>query len=394
MKAIPHVAYFSIVESEYMTSKKLFSILSTSFWIALYYISKLKKQRPDGGAFMHILQSFWNSPKLMSYGEIRHVDGFCYQIELNEHVLSDIHGRSSLLMFEDGEPLKDGKNNVNDIVKKGGGRFFHSENTILFSPYDNADLQTVLSRKYTVMESLSNDPDIIDELILINKDKIRTRNLLHIAFRKLSAYLKSKLTFTGITSPTKTSLELKNITLNLTQWSSGVWKLDNIHSCISIIDNAYKINIIFTGLKTDQMNDSASGSVEFIVNNKTITLTGVQLSIDKDSWITYRSSCSHAFIENSELLLSSLNEFRNYLSTVVGGSTLEYQNWLKNFLSSWEANSFDIPFKITATDAERIYQALTDDSQSTQTLSIKFEKNMGDFWLKTMIYVTQESKAS
>ena len=245
-KAIQRAACSSIDNSLAMNSKKLFSIFNSSFWIALYYSHKLKKQRSDSGALALLLKSFWYGPRLWQVSSINHVEGNCFQIKLDASFLSDEHGKSSLLLLENNSSLPyPATFDINKIIQKGRGRYLCTRDSIYFSPSDNADLATVASRSYLVLDTLTEDLASIEELLAINKTFNQTSNPIHHAIKKLSVYFKEKLSFSAFADLGPNALGLQNINLNLSQWHSGKWHIARLEIFLRPETNGVSLQINF-----------------------------------------------------------------------------------------------------------------------------------------------------
>jgi hypothetical protein len=82
---------------------------------------------------------------------IRHERGQCYVADLRGRLISDLDGRSTLVVLEDGRPLSHPHSKHDDIRAFGAGRYSHWGAAVFFSSADNTDPCTN-GRRYTAHE--------------------------------------------------------------------------------------------------------------------------------------------------------------------------------------------------------------------------------------------------
>jgi hypothetical protein len=83
--------------------------------------------------------------------EMTHEEGYCYAAHLDKALISDLDGRSRLVVFENGKALHHPHSNHDDIREFGAGRFSHWGKVIYFSASDNSN-PTTNGRWYSVKE--------------------------------------------------------------------------------------------------------------------------------------------------------------------------------------------------------------------------------------------------
>jgi hypothetical protein len=103
-------------------------------------------------------RNYWDQyrasiPLLTLSGPFAHRGGQAYTIDLPEHVdtADDVQHprRSRLMLFEDGQPVGFAHQTHADIVKHGGGRYSHWQQSLIFSSTDGTDPNTN-GRRYAV----------------------------------------------------------------------------------------------------------------------------------------------------------------------------------------------------------------------------------------------------
>src|SRR3546814_17406416 len=78
-------------------------------------------------------------------------------------------GRSPLILAENGTPLPlPDADSHDDVATLGAGRYLHFNRRIFFSPSDNVDLRQQ-PRRYTLLETLTDDRDNILKLTALNQ---------------------------------------------------------------------------------------------------------------------------------------------------------------------------------------------------------------------------------
>ena len=83
--------------------------------------------------------------------EIHHDQAWCYVARLGARLISDLDGRSAVVLFENGQPLPHPHSSHDEIRAFGGGRYSHWGDTIFFSSLDNTDPSSN-GRRYTICE--------------------------------------------------------------------------------------------------------------------------------------------------------------------------------------------------------------------------------------------------
>ena len=112
-------------------------------------MSPRKFARALGGRLLAPLRPF--SGELT---EVTHEKGHCYVAPVGRRLISDLDGRSRLILFEDGQALAHPHSSDDDIRELGAGRYSHWGDEVLFSSSDNTDPSTN-DRHYSVREVYS-----------------------------------------------------------------------------------------------------------------------------------------------------------------------------------------------------------------------------------------------
>lgn len=357
-----------------MTTQRIFSVLFSQFWLMVYYHDCLKTSRPDKGALSHFLDSLWYGPRIWAVTTIKHHSGFCYSVDLGREFLSDNQGRSVLLLTEQGAalPLAHTRQ-IQEIVNQGRGRYAHSGRTLHFSPHDNADITTVLQRKYTVIERVFDNPEVNKALGKLNGMRDSFANPALFGLEKLKIIFDKKLSFGGLADLGPTALGVRNLTLDLSKWHLGKWTIETLNLRAVHKEASWIITCHFSNTHADFFSDSIDGNIEFqFEQNGTVKPRSLQLALAGKPWISAIFEWSGYGIQEASIHLSNLNSLRTHLIRCVGGEPEAYSRWLENFLSAWTAGKFNFTCALTPQEAERVTAALEPNStQSALFLSLR-----------------------
>jgi hypothetical protein len=209
-----------------LAAPRLFSILFTSVWLALFYQGRLAAGRKDAGALRLLLRALFNGPRDVRATQIRHVSGHCYVIDLDDDYPCDETGSSILMLVEEGAALpRPHTMNLQDIIRHGAGRYAHARRHLFFSPSDNTDLSQQ-PRRYTVLESLTGDLRKDAALIRLNEKRAIYPNTLLWALEKARVYLGPRFTFSAVAETAGNGLMLSEVGLDLSALGLGSWRMD------------------------------------------------------------------------------------------------------------------------------------------------------------------------
>ena len=123
-----------------------------SAYLALVAVWLVLRRRVPGGAFKRVLRARLRRPYASSLGSFQPDSGLAWVAPLPGALLSDLESSSSLVLFEDGEPLGPPHSAHADIRLLGGGRFSHWGAQVYFSTSDGSDPRSN-GRSYVVRES-------------------------------------------------------------------------------------------------------------------------------------------------------------------------------------------------------------------------------------------------
>lgn len=99
----------------------------------------------------HRLLARFRPPFSFQIADVTHEGGHCYVTPLRKYLVSDLDGRSRLVLFEDGQRLPHPHSSHDDIRELGAGRYSHWGDAVYFSSSDHTD-PSANRRRYTVKE--------------------------------------------------------------------------------------------------------------------------------------------------------------------------------------------------------------------------------------------------
>jgi hypothetical protein len=110
-----------------------------SAYLALAAAWLLLTRRVPGGAFRRVMRARLRPPYESRLTSFQPDDGLGWIASVPAQLLSDLESSSSLVMFEDGEPLGPPHSAHTDVRLLGGGRFSHWGARLYFSTSDGSD---------------------------------------------------------------------------------------------------------------------------------------------------------------------------------------------------------------------------------------------------------------
>lgn len=361
-----------------MNYQRLFSIIFSSFWLLAYYQDRLAKNRNDTGAFKLFLDSFWNGPRLWSITSIKHHAGHCYTVDLGRDFLSDKQGVSVLLMAEDGValPLAHTRK-TQDIVDHGGGRYFHAHCTLYFSPHDNADVATVLQRKYIVIERITDDQEVNTALGRLNDRRSLFSNPVLFALEKFKIFLGTKLFFGGLADLGASAIGIRKMSVDLSRWHLGKWQFDKLDVRTISSEKGTSVTTDFAEGKIDNQSDAIGGHSEVLFShNGQILPRRFRLDIGAVNWLDTVADWSNEKLQSATVRFSNLRSFRENLMHAVGGDDNDYRRWLTQFVGDWRDGKLDISCVLAKDDADLILAAFDPASkQDGIVMSLRRDKD-------------------
>ena len=139
------------------TVYELVSILGVSVYLAavacLLLVTGRIRVSPHKFArvLAHTLIAPFRPPFSGELAEVAHEKGHCYVASLRRKLISDLDGRSRLMLFEDGHELPHPHSDHDEIRDLGAGRYSHWGEAVFFSSSDNTNPSTN-GRRYSVRE--------------------------------------------------------------------------------------------------------------------------------------------------------------------------------------------------------------------------------------------------
>jgi len=365
-----------------MNSRQTFSILFSSFWLGIHYVLGLKKNRSDSGALSALLDAFWNSPRLIQANNVTHYAGNCFVIELDQSFLDADHGRSSLMLLEDGKNLaQPNTRNLQDIVEKGAGRYIHANNKIYFSPTDNANLSQISERQYIILESLSEDQETVEQLLNLTNKSDQYDNQLLLGLEKLRVYFKNLFTFSGLSNG-KNKLTLFNATLDLRSWFFGEWCFSSICVNRQAVNNQPCWNVTLKNIAINGIDAFFDLDATIIVlPNKEFAIQSIELVKDGDPCLSVNGKYTNSELQWINIQMHGLPDWVKMLTEVVGADEMAYRQWLDGFVNALSDGTLGYRCLINEEDMLQIKKCLSPRTLTPQ-LTLHLEKSAEDYLLK------------
>jgi hypothetical protein len=137
---------------------KIFNILTSSIGLISHFAAN-PIAHPHGRLIHRIiLASLAKVPRQVQLSKLRHVEGHCFAVDLDDDLIDDSFSSSSILLFENGQALP--RPHVRDqkkIASVGLGMAFHAQRTIYFATSDNTSPLTN-GRTYVAVHHLTVNP--------------------------------------------------------------------------------------------------------------------------------------------------------------------------------------------------------------------------------------------
>ena len=330
-----------------MNSSKMFSILFNSFWLFIHYILNLKEKRTDTGALSLLIKTFMVGPRAWDIESVQHYDGFCYVALLSDKSVSDLQGRSTLILLENNRNLPfPNTRDLNEIVKKGGGRYLHVDDKLFFSPLDNAGNKQVASRKYTLLETLVDDQERIEQLLALNNDIYLKNNPTLQTIEKLMIYLKDRFSFDGLSDFGKNSYDLHKIRLDLRQWHLSICAIQKIEVRYGILFDDSLITLNLKNCEIEGVNGIFDATLKFVIDNH-FQIRPVGISCHKNDILLINADLNweNKVFKEAAINTDSVRSFIEELMISVGGNPADYQRWIESMIRS--ITSADMGFNWT-----------------------------------------------
>lgn len=127
-----------------------FMVVGAYLSVTMVYLVLTKRLDP-GVSLRRLIRGAMQRKMRGDLAEIHSEQGFCAISTIPPGPVSDMEGRSRIMVYENGQPLGPAHCSHDEIRRHGGGRFSHWGGSIYFSASDNSDPRTN-GRKYTFAE--------------------------------------------------------------------------------------------------------------------------------------------------------------------------------------------------------------------------------------------------
>jgi hypothetical protein len=153
---------------------KLFNIVGTSVALLAHFAANPVAHSIKRGHHRLVLANLATGPIRVPLRNLQHVKGHCYAFEVDQNLITDGFASSTLLVFEDGKPLKlRHSRDPEKIAAKGGGRMVHDRNRVYFSTPDNSSPLTN-GREYFALHSPTENAAKFNALHALQKTSTKT----------------------------------------------------------------------------------------------------------------------------------------------------------------------------------------------------------------------------
>jgi hypothetical protein len=153
---------------------KLFNILGTSIALLAHFAGNPVAHAMKRHHHRLVLRNLAKEPTQVRISNLQHFKGHCYSFDIEEHLITDGFASSTILLFEDGKPLRfRHSRDVEKIASAGGGRMFHNRDKIFFSTPDNSSPMGN-GRGYVAVHSPTEDADTFNRLQTMSKTSAKT----------------------------------------------------------------------------------------------------------------------------------------------------------------------------------------------------------------------------
>lgn len=367
-----------------MDKQKLFSILFCSGTMLLYFFGTLYDRAKSRRGLALLLQSFIRAPHIQPVAKLSHFRGHSYIIEFERDVLSAMTGKSPFLLFEDGRALPHpGAASHDEVRDIGLGRYIHINRRIYFSPSDNADLRQH-SRKYSILEVLTADPQKNRTLTELNARHAEFSNIGVWLLGKLMVYLDPALRFGSIDAADSARLTIFDAVIDTGSLEFGILRIGRVTAHWTMTGTDWsQLDIDFDAVMTDwssrplrlQLALDFTASCDLRLRSATLTAGGMPWADLSLAWQDDR-------LDHGTARFADLPTIRVGLTGACGDAAA-HQRWLDDMASAILGGDLSFGCGIDETAATALTAALAPDA-TTDSLQIVLQRQGDSLLLQCM----------
>jgi hypothetical protein len=143
---------------------KLFNIVGTSIALIAHFAGNPVSHAMKRWHHRLVLANLAKGPIQVPIRNLEHFKGHCYTFQIDQNLITDSFASSTILLFEDGKPLRfRHSRDIDKIAAVGGGRMFHNRDKIFFSTPDNSSPMSN-GRGYAAVHSPIEDADTFNRV--------------------------------------------------------------------------------------------------------------------------------------------------------------------------------------------------------------------------------------
>jgi len=244
------------------------------------------------------------------------------------------------------------------------GRYFFDGTVLYFSPINNVDLNHQRNYQYQILDSLTDDNNVLQQLFMLNDNRDNYINAIEYLFYKLKIYLKDDLSY-KIDAQDHSSTMIHDIHINLSKYGFDTVSVEKIKVATEkqnefTIGQCLLDSIKLSGIATSFLIDcTVVGNGEgWSIGNGVIMFGDLPLlSIEHDM----DAHGQHVYF----ITFFSMNLWIQMMLSMFDGNTEAYSSWLESFLKTLSSGGMGYEFLMDQDCIESIIRAFS--GMSTQT---------------------------
>ncbi len=327
----------------------------------------MQKNRPDAGAFPKLLKAFNEGPSYWPIDEIQHHAGHCYVAVISDEFVSDLQGRSILMVLENGNslPLANTRN-LDEIINKGNGRYLHVGDKLFFSPSDNASTEVVLSRKYGVLETLVNDQKRIESLMAVNNNESLNNNPALRIVEKLMIYFQDNIQFGGVADLGANNYSFRHVKLDLSQWYLAQWEINKLDIHHSHVLGETLATLKIQDLHIEGVDENFQLDIKIKIDDAyQLIPVSAKVNMNKVSILNVNFSWKSKALKSLVVQSGDVPLMLKQLIASVGGSEKDLQSWVEDFSNDVFNNTFNFDWRMSEKSRVSLMRILNPDAKIT-----------------------------
>lgn len=350
-----------------MDKQKLFSVLFCSGTMLLYFFGTIYDRAKSRRGLALLLQSFIRAPHIQPVPKLFPFRGHSYMIELEQDVLSGMTGKSPFLLFEDGRALPHpGAESHDEVRDIGLGRYIHINRRIYFAPSDNADLRQH-SRKYSLMEVLTADPQKNHTLTELNTRRAEFSNVGVWLLGKLMVYLDPALQIGGLAAGDPASLTVADAVLDTGSLDFGIIRIGRATAEWAPAENGwFRLDIDLDTISAAWSSQPLRLQLSIDFNLACdLRLRKAVLTAGGAAWAELSVAWQDDRLDHAAIRFADLPTIRTGLTGACGDAAA-HQRWLDDMASAIVNGDLSFGCRIDRATTDRLRAALAPDATTAR----------------------------